>query len=114
MSDEDPDDDKGFLARWSQRKREARQPDRDPPAARGKKITRSASRGTSAKLFTSSASRRPSVVSVGTAAHIPASSSRLNASINARSSSATSTSPSASTISPWPGFMRRSFIAIRL
>ncbi len=30
-----------------------------PPAARGKKITRSASRGTSSKLLTSSASRRP-------------------------------------------------------
>ena len=36
-----------------------------PPAARGKKITRSASRGTSLKLFTSSAWRRPSRVSLG-------------------------------------------------
>ncbi len=27
------DQDKGFLARWSQRKREAKQPERDPPAA---------------------------------------------------------------------------------
>ena len=27
------DDDKGFLTRWSQRKHEANQPDRDPPAA---------------------------------------------------------------------------------
>jgi hypothetical protein len=33
MSNDDQDDDKGFLARWSQRKREAKQPDRDPPAA---------------------------------------------------------------------------------
>jgi Protein of unknown function (DUF3306) len=33
MSDEDQGDDKSFLARWSQRKREAKQPDREPPAA---------------------------------------------------------------------------------
>jgi Protein of unknown function (DUF3306) len=34
MSDEDQgDEDKGFLARWSQRKHEAKQPDRDVPAA---------------------------------------------------------------------------------
>jgi hypothetical protein len=33
MSDEDGGDNKGFLARWSQRKHEAKQPDRDVPAA---------------------------------------------------------------------------------
>jgi Protein of unknown function (DUF3306) len=34
MSDDgQSDDDRGFLARWSQRKREANQPDRDAPAA---------------------------------------------------------------------------------
>jgi hypothetical protein len=34
MSDQDHnDDDKSFLSRWSQRKREAKQPDRDAPAA---------------------------------------------------------------------------------
>src|SRR5439155_2468792 len=82
-----------------------------PPAARGKKITRSASRGTSAKLFTSSASRRPSRRSVGTAAHMPASSSRRKASISSRSCSGASTSPSASRTSPWPGLRRSSFIS---
>ena len=33
MSGNDQNDDKGFLARWSQRKREAKQPDREMPAA---------------------------------------------------------------------------------
>src|SRR4030081_2910571 len=33
MSNDDQGDDKNFLARWSQRKREAKQPDREPPAA---------------------------------------------------------------------------------
>jgi hypothetical protein len=33
MSDENQSGDKSFLARWSQRKHEAQQPDRDPPAA---------------------------------------------------------------------------------
>jgi hypothetical protein len=33
MSDQDQSGDKSFLARWSQRKREAKQPDPDPPAA---------------------------------------------------------------------------------
>jgi hypothetical protein len=33
MSDEDQGDDRSFLARWSQRKREAKQPDRGPAAA---------------------------------------------------------------------------------
>ena len=33
MSGNDHIDDKGFLARWSQRKREAKQPDREIPAA---------------------------------------------------------------------------------
>src|SRR4029079_3533813 len=82
-----------------------------PPAARGKKITRSASRGTSSKRLTSSASRRPPLVSVDTAAHMPASSSARNAAISSASSSGISTSPSASTISPCPGVMRRSLIA---
>ena len=41
---------------------------------------------------------------------MPASSSRRNASISSRSCSGTATSPSASTISPCPGFMRSSFI----
>ena len=47
-----------------------------PPAARGKKITRSASRGTSSKDRTSCASRRPPPAVAGTAAHMPASSWR--------------------------------------
>ena len=38
-----------------------------PPAARGKKITRSAPRGTSSKLRTIAACRRPSGATVGTA-----------------------------------------------
>lgn len=33
MSAPDHDDDKGFLARWSQRKQEAKQPEREAPAA---------------------------------------------------------------------------------
>ena len=33
MSDQNKDDDKGFLSRWSQRKQEAKQPERDAPAA---------------------------------------------------------------------------------
>ena len=33
MSDQDQGDDKSFLSRWSQRKQEAKQPDRDAPAA---------------------------------------------------------------------------------
>jgi len=32
MSAPDQEDDKGFLARWSQRKQEAKQPEREPPA----------------------------------------------------------------------------------
>ena len=48
---------------------------------------------------------------VGTAAHIPRSSWRRNSSTRRSSSSATSGSPSASSTSPWPGFMRTSFIA---
>ncbi|MBR1286311.1 DUF3306 domain-containing protein [Bradyrhizobium sp. AUGA SZCCT0177] len=33
MSDQDQGDDKGFLARWSQRKQEAKQPEREAPVA---------------------------------------------------------------------------------
>ena len=42
-----------------------------PPAARGKKMTRSVSRGISSKARTISAWRRPVSVVVGTAAHMP-------------------------------------------
>ena len=60
-----------------------------PPAARGKKMTRSASRGTSSNARTSSAWRRPVCGSwSGTAAHIPSSSWRRNASTRRSSSSA--------------------------
>src|SRR5262249_55888486 len=80
-----------------------------PPAAGGKKITRSASRGTSEKSRTTVAPRRPHPSVVGTAAHIPSSSWRRNSSISRSSSSRTSTSPSARTTSPCPGCIRRSF-----
>ena len=33
MSDQNKDDDKGLLSRWSQRKHEAKQPERDAPEA---------------------------------------------------------------------------------
>ena len=62
-------------------------------------MTRSASRGTSEKSRTRTASRRPAS-SVGTAAHMPRSSCRRNASISSCSSSATSGSPSARSWSP--------------
>src|SRR5947209_9714903 len=51
-----------------------------PPAARGKKMTRSASRGTSAKVRAIMDSRRPFEPLTGTAAHRPASSCRRNSS----------------------------------
>src|SRR3954453_20757550 len=83
-----------------------------PPAAGGKKMTRSASRGTSANERTSVASRRPPVRALGTAAHSPWSSWARKAATSSRSSAATSGSPSASRISPCPGFMRSSFIGL--
>ena len=85
-------------------------PSLSPRPPGGKKITRSASRGTSAKSRTIVASRRPRSA-VGTAAHMPWSSWRRNSSIRRSSSSATSGSPSASRTSPCPDFIRTSFIA---
>ena len=81
-----------------------------PPAARGKKMTRSASRGTSSKALTIRASRRPAVLRSGTAAHMPSSSWRRNSCTSSSSSSATSTSPSAISTSPCPGFIRRNLM----
>src|SRR6185437_14645040 len=82
-----------------------------PPAALGKKITRSAAAGTSVKSRTMVASRRPPGPSCGTAAHIPSSSWRRNSRTRRSSSSATSGSPSASRTSPFPGVMRSSFMS---
>ena len=62
-----------------------------PPAARGKKMTRSVVRGMSSKARTISASRRPASVITGTAAHMPCSSWLRNSSTRRSSSSATST-----------------------
>src|SRR3954469_6661039 len=83
-----------------------------PPAARGKKITRSASRGTSSKDLTMRASRRPPPAVVGTAAHIPRSSWRRNSSTRRSSSDCTSTSPSARRTSPCPGFIRSNLTGV--
>src|SRR3954466_13229528 len=81
-----------------------------PPAAWGKKITRSALSGTSEKSRTMVASRLPPGPSCGTAAHMPRSSWRRNSSTRRSSSSATDGSPSASSSSPFPGVMRSSFM----
>src|SRR6266545_8424769 len=81
-----------------------------PPAAWGKKITRSASAGTSEKSRTMVASRLPAGPSWGIAAHMPRSSWRRNSRTRRSSSSATAGSPSASRTSPFPGVMRSSFI----
>ncbi len=52
MSDEDQSgDDKGFLARWSQRKHEAKQPDRDAPAEKADVPAGPAAEGDAAPEF---------------------------------------------------------------
>ena len=88
-----------------------RAPAQAPPAARGKKMTRSASRGISSKALTIRASRRPA----GAVARDggPHALRRAGGGTPPRarsSSSATSTSPSASSTSPCPGFIRRNLM----
>lgn len=52
MSDEDQGgEDKGFLARWSQRKHEAKQPDHEPPAAVADAPAEPAAEGDAAEAF---------------------------------------------------------------